>query len=360
MSHRLDEIEIHHDVAALAAEWDELADSVGAPPFARPGWFAAWVRAFGGDWRLEVLALRRSAELAAVLPMLARRESLRSPTNWHTPGFPILAVDTEAAERLVAALFRSPHWKVTLSFLDSATARLVGEVARRRGWLVDEELLLETPYVELTGGSASDRMDGKARRVLGRRRRRLQEHGAVTISFHEGVDRLDEVMSVWFRLEASSWKGRQGDDVLSRPETTRFYLDLAEWAAPRGYLLLAFLCVGERPVAFQFGLDDASRWYFLKTGYDEEFSALGPGKLLMADLLDAAQAAGRVRVDLGGSADPYKLEWTGQLQRYVRLQAYARSPRGLAVYVAQRRTRPFVGRLLRRLRRFVSDRLNVP
>jgi hypothetical protein len=42
-------VDVHDAIAPIAAEWDALAERTAAPPFARPGWFAAWGRAFGAD-----------------------------------------------------------------------------------------------------------------------------------------------------------------------------------------------------------------------------------------------------------------------------------------------------------------------
>ena len=344
-------LETYRSVEALAGEWDALADAAGAPPYSRPGWYAAWVAAFAGGARLEVLALRRGDALVAVLPLLARYGRLASPTNWHTPGYPLLAADDAAADELLARLFAMRTWHVTLGFLDPPTAQRARAVARRCGRTVIERLLLETPYVELGPAPVADRLDAKARRVLRRRRRRLEERGAVTVEVHHGADRLDELMHVCFGIEASGWKGRQGDDVLARPETTRFYVDVTRWAAAGGHLLLAFLCLDGRPIAFQLALDDPSCWYFLKTGYDEELKAFGPGKLLMAELLDRAAAAGRRRVALGGTDDAYKLEWTQQVRPYVELQAFAPSPLGVAARLAHVRLRPVAGAVVRRMRR---------
>src|SRR5262249_41813831 len=51
-------VERHGDIGPLAREWEELADRVQAVPWVRPGWVAAWWRAFGKG-ALEVLAVRR-------------------------------------------------------------------------------------------------------------------------------------------------------------------------------------------------------------------------------------------------------------------------------------------------------------
>ena len=41
----------------ILAEWDELANRCGASVFLRPGWLAAWWRAFGRRW-LDLITTR--------------------------------------------------------------------------------------------------------------------------------------------------------------------------------------------------------------------------------------------------------------------------------------------------------------
>src|SRR4051794_188009 len=73
--------EWHDDVAALAPEWEELAERIGAAPFLWPGWVAAWLRAWGG--RPRIVALREDGELKAVLPMIRSFGLLANPANSH-------------------------------------------------------------------------------------------------------------------------------------------------------------------------------------------------------------------------------------------------------------------------------------
>ena len=50
----------------LAEEWDSLADRVGAPPWARPGWVEAWWNAFGSGE--SSLTTSSGGGIAGVLP----------------------------------------------------------------------------------------------------------------------------------------------------------------------------------------------------------------------------------------------------------------------------------------------------
>ena len=91
-------------LAEVFTEWDALAERLDAPPFLRPGWFAAWSRAFA-DGRLEVLIAPSEDGLAGVLPILRLGGMVRSPTNDHTHHFGLLAQDQDAARLLARSLF---------------------------------------------------------------------------------------------------------------------------------------------------------------------------------------------------------------------------------------------------------------
>jgi hypothetical protein len=120
----------------IAEPWDALADRVGAAPFLRAGWIAAWWRAFG-QGRLEIITASRGGTLRAVLPLIRHRLTTSSPTNWHTPRFGVLAEGSAARTVVLNELFSQPSHLVSLGFLldrdpDLEAARAAAETARRR------------------------------------------------------------------------------------------------------------------------------------------------------------------------------------------------------------------------------------
>ena len=87
----------------LAEEWDSLADRAGAPPWARPGWVAAWWSAFGSG-TLDVLTVYSSdGRLAAALPVARRLGRVSALVNWHSPEAPVVA-DGDGSAPLTAVL----------------------------------------------------------------------------------------------------------------------------------------------------------------------------------------------------------------------------------------------------------------
>ncbi len=279
----------------LIHEWDELADATAAGPFRRAGWIQAWWMAFGRG-KLETLAVRENGHLTAVLPLRSRFGALTSPSNWHTPDFGPVAEDERSLSKLVEALFARRPRRVSLMSLDSETrmVALCSEVASRHGYRVLVRTIQRPPYLEINQPWA-EYQRGLSRKVRGdpkRQIRRLEEVGTLSLDVRDGAERLDELLTEGFRIEASGWKGSRGTAISSKTDTDRFYREVARWAADRGWLRLHFLRLDNIPIAFQYSLEEAGVHYFLKGGHDPQYERFSPGKVLTYQTLSRAFSIG--------------------------------------------------------------------
>jgi CelD/BcsL family acetyltransferase involved in cellulose biosynthesis len=316
-----------------AGEWDELADSAQAPPFLRPGWIAAWLRAFGGG-ELQTIEVRRGGELAAILPMVQQRGRLRAPANWHTPMFGPLGTDPEARLEVVARAFEQPAPVIEMNLVEGDDKELesIARAAREAGRSTLARCVANSPYIPLESDFAEYErgLSRNRRKALRRHRRKLEDEGAVQFEVHDGRTDLDGLIAEVFAVEAAGWKGRNGTAMSSHPQTARFYTDVARWAADRGWLRLALLRLDGRPIACDFALEQGGVWYTLKAGYNEEFRSFGPGALLLADeIAHCCEQPGLSRMDLLGHADPFKASWTTQSSPRTWIRSFNKSPVGL-------------------------------
>jgi CelD/BcsL family acetyltransferase involved in cellulose biosynthesis len=340
---------------SVQADWELIADATLALPWSRPGWVLAWWRAFGTG-TLGIHAVLRDGQLVAVLPLASRHGALVSPTNWHTPEFGGVAVDDDAARVLAAGVLGSTRLRVDLAFVDptAPVTRAIQEQAHR----VHARVLQRSPYVELTGRweDYERSLSGNLRRNVKRRGRRLHDAGEVTVDYIEATDdeRLDALLDEGFRVEAAGWKGSGGTAIASRPETDRFYRDVAHWAARRGTLRLAFLRLDGRAIAFQLALEENGIYHFLKGGYDEAFHRFAPSKLLVRETLITLWQRDVQRFDFLGPEMEWKAEWARETRERVLMQAFAPGPLGAVENLAYTRARPIVSRLAKRARAGVS------
>lgn len=341
-------VETHEGADSLAPDWEELADRTQAAPWLRPGWISAWWSAFGRG-RLAILALRRDGRLVGLLPLVRRRGALLSPTNWHTPAFGPLAEDEEAERSLAEIALADPPRRLSLGFLPPGTAlgALQAEAARKECRVL-ARTLQRSPYVALDGDWEGylDRLDGKFLRELRRRRRRLDERGGLELDVVTEPERVDAALEESFAVELASWKGSAGTAIGSRPETRRFYSDVARWAAARGSLRLGFLRAGGAPVAFQLGVEDGGAYYLLKTGYDPAFHEHGPGVLIVYEMLARAFESGLASYEFLGSDAPWKRAWTDSTRPLLLFQAFAPTLAGAVDWAAFAYGRPLAKRAL--------------
>jgi CelD/BcsL family acetyltransferase involved in cellulose biosynthesis len=342
-------LEVHHAVEPVAEEWEELAGRVDAAPFLRPGWVGAWWRAFGSG-RLEVVALRRAGRLAALIPLHARFGRCWSVSNWHTPQFGMLAEVGSARRELAAALFERRPVELSLAFVDAAGPDLAvfRTAACDAGYRTLERTLQRSPYVTIEGtwDAHMRRLSRNRRSQVGRRRRRLEDQGRLVLEVTGGGERLDDLLEELFGVEASGWKGRNRSAIASRPETLRFYSEIAHWAACRDWLRIAVLRLDHRPLAVQYLLEVGDTQYAIKGGYDPAFERYSPGIVLLQALLERAFATGLRRFSLGGTDDPYKAVFATGHQDYQRFQAFSPSPAGRLDRLAFAHGRPVAKRLL--------------
>lgn len=334
-------------IDALTPAWESLAERVGATPFLRPGWITVWWRAFGRG-ALEALVVRHDAQLVGVLPLARRRAALSSPANDHTPVFGAVLDSPQAAAPLAAALCARRPSQFTLGYLPAGEEDIEGWVAAARasGYRTLSRTVWRSPYLEIDGDLAHyEAVRGRSvLQDLGRRRRRLDEEGTVTIEWADGRAGLEALLGEAFELEARGWKGARRTAIGSRAETRRFYSEVAAWAAGRGWLRLAFLRLDGRPLAFDYTLEHAGVQYLLKGGYDPAFARFAPGQQLLHEIVRRGFALGLRRIEFGGADEAYKRKWTDTTHGREEVRAFARSPRGRLAWMAEARLRPLARR----------------
>jgi CelD/BcsL family acetyltransferase involved in cellulose biosynthesis len=310
----------------LEAEWNDAVERAGIThPFLRHEWLRTWWDCFGGNRHLHVIVVREDERMLAIAPLM--RETVQMYglpirridfiQNDHTPriDFIITARRDEAYRAIWNALLATrDRWDlVQLSRMvhDSPTRnameRLAYGICPTGVWPNDV-----SPYLTLTGtwDEYHRGLSAKFRSNLRNRHSRLARFGTPALEVLEDAAAIAGARDEALRLEASGWKQESGTSIGSDPAVERFYTLLAERAAEKGWLRLMFLTVGGRRVATSYGSRFANRLFLFKTGYDPEFAACSPFKLLTCFAIQAAYAEGLAEVDFLGDAEPWKLEWT--------------------------------------------------
>jgi CelD/BcsL family acetyltransferase involved in cellulose biosynthesis len=328
------------DRTDFVTEWDELVDRIGAVPFARPGWFAAWWRAFG-QGTPQVLRVRRGGRLAGVLPVATRRGRAANLHNWHTFLCSPIAEDADVEAELIERALHAAPFLADLGHLSEPSADLAEEIIRRAGGSYRRHVVQRSPYVRVTG-SFEEFLAARSTKFVARirqRRRKLEKAGELTLTVHDGNGPgLDAALDEAFRLEGMGWKAENGTAILSDPRTAAFYRDVAHWAVRHDLLHITTLrqagANGDQAIAVELALDDGRAHYGLKVGFDPEFRAAGPGFILAHDLLQSAFERGLETFEFMGSVSEEKLRWTEDTRGIWHIRAFPASMGGRSAAVA--------------------------
>jgi CelD/BcsL family acetyltransferase involved in cellulose biosynthesis len=329
-------------VETLAPEWRDLAERTAAPPWAWPEWFGAWQRAFSPNTPLVAYVARSGGRLSGVGAFRWQHRRLEAAANVHSPWWGVLAEDQRSREAVFAAALRDRPTRLELHEIRerAGEAEAVRACASRQRYRFVESVFERAPFVR--GGRDwhtyyRTHIDRHRRREIDRCRRRLMD--AHRLDYEWAIpdpDTVDKLLDDGFRVEASGWKGRAGTAILSDRATASFYRELARWSSSRGWLRLGFLRADGRAAAFELALEKDGVISLLKGGYDEALSRMGPGILLLHDLLEDAFARGIREVDLLGGSERYKLQWADATRSRSRLSVFSSTPRGTAEFGLRR------------------------
>jgi len=353
-------------IEQTAAEWRALCQEGNYDkPFYHPEWFRAFLHAFAPERQVWLVTLRDQGKLAAVLPLIYERDSVRGlPVNRlcglannHSPRFDMIHSATISAQEAAAEVWKTladlPGWDI----LKAPNVPVGGafewilHTASQDGYPTGRWESLYTPFITLplTGDPFTERVgdtNSKFRANLRRRRRKLTQRGAISL---RRIAKADPVyLEKFYRLEQSGWKGRTGSAINCQPKTRRFYDALAQEAESQGSLSLYFLEVDGHPVAAHFGLTHEGVYYCPKVGYDEHWHTYSPGQLLVAAVLRDCMSRGLREFDFLGPEMEWKSDWSSRVRSHAWCFVYARNLKARLLHGVKFQLIPLAKRLLRR------------
>ena len=296
------QIDYHSDLKEVQSDealaW-LLSDAQQHAPFDRLAWWQGLVDFCG---ILPILAVAKSADGVAILPLCRRGGQLSALANWYTFRFrPILSGEAPL-QALARDLARRAH-RVTLHGLpeEDGSMSALSCAFRAAGWLVRNEICDTNRVLPVMGRSFDDYLadrPGKLRTTLKRK------SGKVTTRV---LTRFDaEAWNQYEAIYAESWKPEEGSPAFLRA--------FAEAEGAAGRLRLALAHAADAPespaIAAQMWTVEGGTAFIHKLAHREAAKPLSPGSVLTAALMRHVIAMDHVGlVDFGTGDDPYKQDW---------------------------------------------------
>ena len=121
------------------------------------------------------------------------------------------------------------------------------------------------------------------RKKLRQHRRRLAAKGELKSVVVSEPTAVRTVIDDFLKLEASGWKGREGNAILNYPARAQFARAMIGALADQGQAAIHMLTLDGRPVSMQIVLRAGTCAFTWKTAYDETLQDVSPGMLLLED-----------------------------------------------------------------------------
>ncbi|SEL91484.1 Acetyltransferase (GNAT) domain-containing protein [Sphingomonas palmae] len=294
-------------------------------------WFNCWAAAFGEIEEID--GVRLVAAQRRLEPFrLAIRRSATNPHSVHF-GVPDSApLRHDLPRRLLAGVAA-----VELEYLPHGS-RLIEAAEEWRGrFRVRIAPHALAPLID-TSGNHEAWLGARSKRIRQMLRRESDATARLGMRFaHVTADPTSsDLWRQMLALEQSGWKGRERSAILDDPQASRFYTDLVRSAAAAGALQIGLMWLGERLVAFEFGVLGGERLFLLKVAYDEEFADLSLGHVLAARMIRHCFETPTItcydKMGNGMTPAPYKLRFADRCDPLYRVTLYSDSPAGTLLY----------------------------
>ena len=336
---------------AVAGDWQRLLENLGHRRFFHSlGWWKSCLNALDDDLgQVSFFVVKRAGQAVAIFPLQCQVRSCCGlsvrqwalPAHMHMPLNDILCDPGTAITEAVAALSRALRedtfggWDV-LNFTEVlAESMLARQVINARGGLAALKQTKTCDSLPCTGSyeEMTAQFSNNFRSNLNKARNKLARNKDVEFRSTTDQPALNSAFQDFLNIEASGWKGAKGTGTAIKlhPELVSFYQSLIDELSPTREVMINSLLVGGKTIASQFCVKDRDTLYVLKLAYDEEWSRVAPGNMLLEQVIMKGIQDRHFRyINLVGNP-PWFKAWRPEGTAVYTLWLFNLTPAGLAL-----------------------------
>jgi CelD/BcsL family acetyltransferase involved in cellulose biosynthesis len=343
-SSRIETISDAAGFARLRGEWSDLLHASRSDTiFLSWEWLETWWTHLASSRPLEILAVRRGAELIALAPFTSNGNNLFGVETLSFLGTGRVGSDyldvmvrpgaeDEAIQALAEHIVRvGASLDLRQLRIASSFASLLARELRQAGCLIRATRTHRCPVVDLGRRSWENylgSLGAEHRYNFQRKLRRLEKLHEVKFERVESEDRRRDVLPILFELHRRRWNERGGSDGLAGSDILAFHEDLTHRALTRGWLRLFVLWLNGTPVATIYGFRYGSVFSFYQSGFDPAYRKLGVGTVAMGLAIKSALEEGATEFDMLHGEEPYKFHWAKRTVSLGRIRVFPMGPSG--------------------------------
>ena len=304
--------------------------------FLEMSWITNWWRVYGEGRKMHVLEVLDEGRPAGYAPFMissiGKVLKIRILEFIGTGPSDRLAVLAEEGRRDVhEAIWRHLDSEGRWDVMDLRDMREGGSTI---GGMLEhfpsaEREMSKAPFIPILGGfdDYMYSLSSNVRRSLNSLWRRfIKDHGVEFHAYQRPED-MDFCYRTLMELNALRWKSR-GESTLASEQMREFVRRTVETFAPRGQIMFHMLTVKHVPVAVTYGFLHNNRYLYYLSGFNPEYSAYGPGKTLLTEIIKDCYDKGYYEMDFLRGGEDYKYSFNPIDRDMYRIRVSGRSLRG--------------------------------
>ena len=312
-----------------------------------PGWLDITIKSHGLPDPVDVVTLIANGDLCAAVPIFYHDsrslglsfKTIELVTNSVSYHADLIARDD--LDDILAGVFETGHtWHIFRAAnlaLDGRAISSIQKYAADNGFATIVLPVEESPFLPITSDwdSFIASKNKKFRYKVRQREKAVTNDpsmSTVTVDADADVLRLhNEILDI----ESQSWKARYGLDIQTREKEREYYSLLLPYLAELGALHLDMLYYDDVAIAYSLCVNWRGWFGQLKTSFDERYSKLSPGAIVIDKSIKAAFNASAREFDFLGDMDRHKAAWTTHIRQHADIFIYNKKLRSQMLYLAR-------------------------
>ena len=295
-------------------------------------WLSSWWEVFGDNKKLSLITITDRGKIIGIAPLTITKVigkagfELRKLTfvgNGLTDYHDLLIANGRREETLQILLefivnckenWDAIHFRNIRS--DSPNLPILKGILRDTSFTFVERINIRSHYISIDCNWI-DYYGALGKNIRSDIRRRLNYMTKIGKAEFIRLHEIDDIMDTLSIIKSIHVKCRQAKGEISwytDEKRFRFVSLILKRFGERKWLDLVFLKLNKRIVAYYLGFVYDNIVYFWNTGFDPEFSKVGPGKLLLHFWIKDSFEAGYREFDFMVGEEPYKRQWTSPMR----------------------------------------------
>jgi len=307
-------------------EWNALCLQVGLPhPFSCYEYLDCWYRAYSRPEEARIILIREGGRLKAIFPGVIIKEKFKGipvssfsyAANWYSSRADLIVAPEDKETFLtvfktIQSQLPETFHLIKLWMIQTGTplAKMVNDSSFPHLFPYNANQI-KSPGFDLSNGWESyfQSRSKKIRYRFRQAEKRANNLGSLAFDIFSTSEDLAASLPRLKSLDAKTWQYKNGSGLFSTLENETFNRGLLEDYSRAVKIVLAFVKIGDRDAAYEMGVIHERRAFFLKYGYDPEFSECRPGVLVQSYLARQVASWGVQDIDLGMLESEEKGHW---------------------------------------------------